>query len=285
MDDLIKVNFAEEHPTVSARELYEGLEIKTQFRTWFPRMCSYGFTENEDYERVYQKCSTLGGMQTMVDYQISIDMAKHICMIQRNEKGKLYRQYFLELEKAWNSPERVMARALQLANAQVKELSYQVSRLDSRIQENNRQIARLRPKAVYLDMILHSRSLVLTTQIAKDYGMSAIRLNKLLHQWGIQYKMRNQWMLYAQYQGQGYTASTSVEIRRSDGRMEVKYQTEWTQKGRVFLYQLLKSKGYLPIVEQQIGIAETAGDLLLPAVSCSSDTGGEVKEKDAGGSQ
>lgn len=285
MDDLIKVNFAEEYPTVSARELHTGLGIKTQFRTWFPRMCGYGFREHADYEKLYQKCSTMGGMQMMVDYQISIDMAKHICMIQRNEKGMLYRQYFLEMEKAWNSPEKVMARALQLANQQVKELSRQCSRLDGQVQEQNQQIARLRPKAAYLDKILHSRSLVLTTQIAKDYGMSAIRLNKLLHEWGIQYKRREQWVLYASYQGQGYTCSTSVEICRRDGRMEVKYQTEWTQKGRVFLYQLLKSKGYLPVVEQQIGIAETAGALLLPAVSGCGGHMGEVKETHAGRSE
>lgn len=265
MEDLIKVNFEEAYPTVSARDLHGGLGIKTQFRTWFPRMCAYGFSEHEDFERLYQKCSTAGGMQTMVDYQISIDMAKHICMIQRSEKGRLYRQYFLELEKAWNSPEKVMARALQLANQQVRELSRQCSRLDGQIQQQNCQIARLRPKAVYLDQILHSPSLVLTTQIAKDYGMSAIRLNKLLCAWGVQYKCRNQWILYAPYQGQGYTCSTSVEIRRRNGTMEVKYQTEWTQKGRVFLYQLLKSKGYLPVVEQQVGIPEIGNaDLLLP---------------------
>lgn len=285
MDDLIKVNFAEEYPTVSARELHAGLGIKTQFRTWFPRMCSYGFTEHADYERLYQKCSTMGGMQMMVDYQISIDMAKHICMIQRNEKGMLYRQYFLEMEKAWNSPEKVMARALQLANRQVRELSCQCSRLDGQIQEQNRQIARLRPKAVYLDRILHSSSLMLTTQIAKDYGMSAIRLNKLLHEWGIQYKCREQWVLYDPYQGQGYTCSTSVEICRRDGQMEVKYQTEWTQKGRVFLYQLLKSKGYLPVVEQQIGIEETVGALLLPAASGCGVHGKEVMKAHAGGSE
>lgn len=158
-----------------------------------------------------------------------------------------------------------MARALQLANQQVRELSRQCSRLDGQIQQQNCQIARLRPKAVYLDQILHSPSLVLTTQIAKDYGMSAIRLNKLLCAWGVQYKCRNQWILYAPYQGQGYTCSTSVEIRRRDGTMEVKYQTEWTQKGRVFLYQLLKSKGYLPVVERQVGIPEIGNaDLLLP---------------------
>ncbi len=276
MEDLIEVSFAEEYPTVSARDLYVGLGIKTDFRHWFPRMCSYGFTEGIDYKRLWQKRPTKGGIQTVSEYRISIDMAKHICMMQRDEKGMLYRQYFLELEKAWQSPEKVMARALQLANQQVKELSGQV-------RAQNLQIAQLRPKAIYLDMILHSPSLVLITQIAKDYGLSAIRLNKLLHEWGIQYKVRDQWILYAQYQGQGYTCSTAIEVRRN-GHLEVKYQTEWTQRGRVFLYQLLKSKGYLPVVEQQIGLLDTAGALLLPAVY-DSEAGKEVQVTHAGGSE
>ena len=199
MESLIPINYEKEQPTISARDLHAALEIKTRFRMWFPRMCEYGFQEHTDYERLYQKCATSGGMQTVVDYVIGLDMAKHICMIQRNEKGMLYRQYFLELEKAWNSPDKVMARALQLANAQIKELSSECNRLDGQLQERDRQIAQLWPKAVYLDMILHSKSLVLTTQIAKDYGMSAVTFNKLLHEWGIQYRMREQWILYAPY--------------------------------------------------------------------------------------
>lgn len=276
LEDLININYKDGNPSVSARELYAALGVKTDFRHWFPRMCSYGFQEGIDYISVWQKKQTNGGPQMVSEYQIGIDMAKHICMIQRDERGRKYRQYFLELEKAWQSPEKVMARALQLANQQVKELNGQ-------LQEQNQQIAILRPKAIYLDMILHSPSLVLITQIAKDYGISAIRLNRLLHEWGIQYKVRDQWVLYAQYQGQGYTCSTSIEVRR-DGHLEVKYQTEWTQKGRVFLYQLLKSKGYLPVVEQQMGLVETAGVMLLPAVY-NSKLGEEVQKAHAGGSQ
>ena len=276
MEDLININYKDGNPSVSARELYAALGVKTDFRHWFPRMCSYGFQEGTDYISVWQKKQTKGGPQMVSEYQISIDMAKHICMIQRDERGRKYRQYFLEIEKAWQSPEKVMVRALQLANQQVKELNGQ-------LQEQNQQIAMLRPKAIYLDMILHSPSLVLITQIAKDYGISAIRLNRLLHEWGIQYKVRAQWVLYAQYQGQGYTCSTSIEVRR-DGHLEVKYQTEWTQKGRVFLYQLLKTKGYLPVVEQQMGLVETAGVMLLPAVY-NSKLGEEVQKTHAGGSQ
>ena len=114
MSDLIKINYDADQPTVSARDLHEGLEIKTEFRKWFPRMAEYGFAENLDWKRVSQKCPTLGGEQEMVDYQISVDMAKQVCMIQRTDKGKQYREYFLDLEKAWNSPEAIMARALQI---------------------------------------------------------------------------------------------------------------------------------------------------------------------------
>lgn len=252
VDDLIKVNFAEEYPTVSARELHTGLGIGTRFRTWFPRMCAYGFVEHQDYERLYQKCATSGGMQMMVDYQISIDMAKHICMIQRTKKGMMYRQYFLELEKAWNTPEKVMARALQIANRQIRDLQTRCFLLTTEAKRQERLLAEIKPKADYLDKILHSKALVLTTQIAKDYGMSTVRFNHLLADLGIQYKVREQWVLYAQYQDQGYTASKCFEVPQADGSLLVKYQTEWTQKGRRFLYLFLKEKGILPVLEQQL---------------------------------
>ena len=93
---------------------------------------------------------------------------------------------------------------------------------------------------------------MLTTQIAKDYGMSAVRFNHLLADLGIQYKVREQWVLYAPYQGLGYTASKAFEVPQSDGSLIVRYQTEWTQKGRRFLYLFLKEKGYIPVVEQQL---------------------------------
>lgn len=100
MEELIKVTQNDNGvKIVSARELHEGLEIKTEFRKWFPRMCEYGFDENIDYARVSQKCPTLGGVQEKVDYAITLDMAKHIAMIQRTELGKKYRQYFIECEK------------------------------------------------------------------------------------------------------------------------------------------------------------------------------------------
>lgn len=125
MNDLIKINYETEQPTVSARELYEGLEIKTAFKDWFPRMTEYGFTENQDFILVAQKRATnnpKNPVTTYNDYQISVDMAKQICMIQRSEKGRQYRQYFLDLEKAWNTPEQVFARALKMADREIEKL-------------------------------------------------------------------------------------------------------------------------------------------------------------------
>ena len=248
----IRVDFTDGQPVVSARDLWEALGIKTVFRVWFQRVCELGFAEGADYTKVYQKSYTSRTKQTEVDYDLSVDMAKHICMLQSNEKGKAYRQYFLELEKAWNSPEKVMARALQIARRQIEQLQEKCHMLIVQTQEQDRMIQEIKPKAQYLDNVLCSKSLVLATQIAKDYGMSGTKFNSLLAELGIQYKMRDQWLLYAPYQNQGYTASTTFLIKHSDGSVSSRSQTEWTQKGRRFLYLILKDNGILPTVERQL---------------------------------
>ncbi|WP_297133354.1 antA/AntB antirepressor family protein [Terrisporobacter sp.] len=107
---------------VSARQLHEFLEIGTEFRKWFPRMIEYGFEEYVDYIRVSQKCHTLGGTQNIVDYALKIDMAKEICMIQRSEKGKQAREYFIKLEKKYNSPEAVLIRLLEMTQNNYSKL-------------------------------------------------------------------------------------------------------------------------------------------------------------------
>lgn len=250
MSDLIKINYDADQPTVSARELHEGLGIGTKFATWFPRMAEYGFAENVDYKTCYPNLGSENhGGQNMVDYQISVDMAKQICMIQRTDKGKQYREYFLDLEKAWNSPEAIMARALQMANKSIDSLKEQCKFLGGQLVEQQKLIAELQPKANYVDTILSSRSLVVTTQIAKDYGMTATTLNKILHDMGIQYKTNGQWVLYYPYQGKGYVSSKTIKIERRDGRADVVMQTQWTQKGRLFLYEHLKKENILPLIE------------------------------------
>lgn len=119
--------------------------------------------------------------------------------------------------------------------------------------ENNMQkqkIAEYEPKASYLDTILNNKSLVTVGQIAKDYGMSAQALNKLLHDLKVQYKQSGQWLLYSNLHDQGYTHSSTTEIEHKDGSTSVRMNTKWTQKGRLFIYELLKDNDILPIIEQ-----------------------------------
>ena len=112
-------------------------------------------------------------------------------------------------------------------------------------------VGELKPKADYTDRILSSKGTVPTTAIAKDYGMSAKALNQKLHELRVIYRMGSQWFLYAKYQAKGYTHSKTFDFKHSDGRPDCKMQTEWTQKGRLFLYQLLKKHGVLPMIERE----------------------------------
>ena len=117
--------------------------------------------------------------------------------------------------------------------------------------ELGNKITEMLPKVSYYDQILQSNATMTVTQIAQDYGMSAIKLNLLLSDMKIQHKMRGQWILYGQFLTGGYVHSRAVDIVRSDGRHDVKYNTEWTTKGRIFLYEALKAKGILPLIEQE----------------------------------
>lgn len=114
------------------------------------------------------------------------------------------------------------------------------------------QIGELKPKADYTDMVLQNKSLMTVTAIAKDYGMSGGALNKKLNELGIQYKQGSQWFLYAKHQAKGYTSSSTTTIEHRDGSTEVKLHTKWTQKGRLFIYEELKKKGILPLIEQNL---------------------------------
>lgn len=250
MNELIKVNYDTEHPTVSARDLHDGLEITERFQSWFNRQLQYGFQESIDY--VGRKEFNTLARQELQDYEISVDMAKQICMIQRSEKGKQYRQYFLDLEKAWNTPEQVMARALKMAGKTIDSLKDRCKFLGGQVVEQQKLIEEMTPKVNYVDHILESKSLVATTQIAKDYGMSAIRFNQILNSLKIQYKVNKQWVLYSKYQNCGYVHSKTIDITRSNGNPDVTMQTQWTQKGRLFLYEELKKNNIYPVIEQEV---------------------------------
>ena len=159
MKDLIPINYDNERPTVSARELHEFLEIDTPYRLWFPRMCEYGFSEEADftpYNFVHPQ-----NKQPITDHRLSIPMAKEICMIQRSEKGKQARLYFIRIESAWNTPEMVMARALKMAEASMNSLRL----VNSKLSVAN---AIMQPKAEYFDELVDRNLLTNFRDTAKE---------------------------------------------------------------------------------------------------------------------
>nr|DAE40101.1 MAG TPA: KilAC domain protein [Caudoviricetes sp.] len=157
MNELIKVTYDNDRPAVSARDLHEFLGVGADYRHWFPRMCEYGFTEGQDFNSVKNDRVQMEGdrmvSRTVDDAILTIDMAKELCMLQRNEKGKQARQYFIQLEKDWNSPEKVMARALQIANKKLQVL-------EAKAEEN-------RPKVLFADSVAASNTSILVGELAK----------------------------------------------------------------------------------------------------------------------
>lgn len=173
MNDLVKINYDNDRLTVMGRDLHEGLEIKTPYTQWFDRMKEYGFNENTDYILVSQKCETNNPKNpytTIADHQITIDMAKEICMIQRSEKGKQYRQYFLQLEKDWNSPEKVMARALQIADKKIHML-------EAKVEQD-------KPKVLFADAVAASDTSILIGDLAKLIKQNGVDIGpKRMFEW------------------------------------------------------------------------------------------------------
>ena len=149
------------------------------------------------------------------------------------------------IKKALQEPDFIIKLATEL-----KEEKEARKTAELEVAQKSQIINELKPKADYTDRILQSSSLVTITQIAKDYGMSGKKMNSLLHELKVIYKMGSQWLLYSKYQAKGYTHSETVNIEHSDGRSDVVMNTKWTQKGRLFLYELLKKNGTLPLIEQ-----------------------------------
>ena len=249
MNELINVNT--DTQTVSARELHKVLEIKYDFKRWVESNFK-DFIENVDFfgGHMNVKGNQYGGEQEIVDYSVTTNMAQHLCLMSKTEKGKQCRQYLIDLEKAWNTPEQIMARALKVAQQTVDSLKERCKFLGGQVVEQQQVIEELQPKASYYDLILQCKDLIATTIIAKDYGMSAKKFNEMLHDMGVQYRQSDTWVLYAEYQGYGYLGTKTHNYADTVGVQHSKEHSYWTQKGRLFLYNLLKQKGILPIMEQ-----------------------------------
>lgn len=164
MNDIIKVNYDNaDRPTVSGRELHEALEIKTPYKQWFDRMCEYGFNEGKDFSTAHKNVYRADGAempQTQFDHIISLDMAKELCMIQRSEIGKRFREYFIGIEKAWNDPVLVMGRAYEAQKAIADKLNAQVLQLETTITE-------YKPKVLFAEAVETSHTSILIGDLAK----------------------------------------------------------------------------------------------------------------------
>lgn len=155
MNELVKVDF--DTQTVSARELHGKLNIEKRFSAWFETN-SKGFVEGEDFTSVLSGTVVNNGAQReLQDYAVSVDMAKHICLMSRTEAGKRCRQYLIDLEKAWNTPEQVMARALKLADQTIDSLKTQV--------------IEMKPKADYFDALIDKKLNTNIRDTAKKLGV------------------------------------------------------------------------------------------------------------------
>lgn len=231
MNEIIKVNYENDRPTVLARDLHDFLEVKTAFKDWFPRMCEYGFSEGTDF------CSFLSessGGRPAQDAQLTIEMAKEICMLQRNERGKQARQYFIQLEKDWNSPEKVMARALQIADKRIK-------RLETQIEED-------RPRVLFAGAVETSKSSILIGELAKILKQNGIKIGPIrLFDWmrqngylirrnGSDYNMPTQRAMEM-----GLFEIKETSIVHADGHTSISKTPKVTGKGQVYFVDLFLS--------------------------------------------
>ena len=226
MNELLKVNYGNDRITLSARELHEFLGIGTEFAKWMQRMCEYGFSENQDYRVFVKNDDNSKGGRPSTDYEITLEMAKEIAMIQRSDKGKEVRQYFLELERRWNSPEAVMNRALEYSRKQVKALM-----------EENKE---LKPKALFADAISASDESILIGQLAKlirqnGYEIGQNRLFEWMRENGYLIKSgsrRNQPTQRAM--DMGLFEVKERTISNPDGSTRITLTTKVTGKGQVY---------------------------------------------------
>ena len=248
MNQLITITTNEnDEQLVSARELHKSLEVKTRFSQWVKQNFK-GFRENVDFTSVVSTTVVNNGaIRELQDYALTVEMAKHIAMMTGTSKGYEVRDYFIKVEKAWNSPDMIMKRALQIADKRVITLQTENNQLQLESSVQKQQIAELQPKASYYDLVLQNKSLLSVSKIAKDFGRSAVWLNRYLHELGVQYKQGDIWLLYAKHQDKGYTQTHTHVIDSEKSRVT----TKWTQKGRLFIYDLLKNKGILPLIERQ----------------------------------
>ncbi|MDU8978704.1 phage antirepressor KilAC domain-containing protein [Lactobacillus gasseri] len=243
-NELIKVTVKNDQQLVSARDLYKGLGIKRRFSAWWEQN-GKEFEEDIDFQPVLISTPRENrGNIELQDYALTIDMAKQLCLLSRTKKGKEYREYLIEIEKKWNDPQNVVQRAMDILHSENLQLKLENKSLNRQLEESNK-------KASYLDVILGTTDAMVTTQIAMDYGYTAVKFNKLLHALGIQHKVNGQWILYKAYMGKKYTTTKLNTYTDKHGKDHAKPLTAWTQKGRRLIYDVLRENDVLPLIERE----------------------------------
>ena len=239
MNELINVTLNDnQEPVVSGRQLHEALDVKTKYADWFNRMIDYGFAENQDFLLLKNEQQTGRGGHNKVDHIIKLDMAKEIAMIQRTERGKQVRQYFIQVEKDFNSPEKIMARALLMADQKVHKLEA--------------QIEADRPKVLFADAVSASKSSCLIGELAKILKQNGIDIgqNKLF-QWlrahGYLISRRGEsWNQPTQKSMQlGLFELKKTNINHPDGHTTVSTTTKVTGKGQQYFINKFLDQEYL----------------------------------------
>ena len=230
MQDLLKINYETEEPTVSARELYDRLNIKSNFTTWFRRMCEYGFEDGKDF---FPKMEESTGGRPSEEFAMKIDMAKEICMLQRSPEGKQIRQYFIDLEKAWNTPDLVIARGLLAANTLIAQKDEKIKNLTA---ENEV----MKPKAIFADAVSTSKSSILIGDLAKlisqnGYEIGPHRLFDWMREKGYLIKTGSSTNMPCQrYIEQGLFRVKETSIQNPDGSVRLTRTTKVTGKGQLY---------------------------------------------------
>ena len=236
MNELIKVDINEnQEPVISGRELHEKLEIETPFRIWFPRMCEYGFSENIDYTPyifVHPKNN-----QETIDYILKLDMAKEISMIQRNEKGKQIRKYFIEVEKEFNGPDKIMARGLLIADKTIKEQKTLISNLEYKIEKDKNKVE-------FYDDVVDSTTTFEISKVAKMLNFIQVGRNNLFEILREQGILQRDNTPYQNYVDRGWFRLIETKYTKPNGDVQLNYKTVVYQKGIEHIAKLLKRLGY-----------------------------------------
>nr|DAW65359.1 MAG TPA: antirepressor protein [Caudoviricetes sp.] len=241
MNELIKIEVKDGQQLASGRELHKFLEIGTEYMKWFSRMINYGFVENVDFIVIVKNDeddTAFGGIRKSTDHLIKLNMAKEISMLQRNEKGKEARTYFIKCEEAWNSPEMILARANQIQSRMIEDYAKKIEVLENKIQED-------KPKVEFYNDVTDSKHTCDMQTVAKVLNFKGVGRNTLFE------ILRNENILqpdnkpYQKFVDAGWFRL--IETKYNDemsGELRIYFKTVVFQKGIEKISNILKQLGY-----------------------------------------